>query len=224
MSFINVAAAAIPVAILFAVRRLLFMDKKVKGIILKSLCFLLLIFNLIRYTYDSLHGTRMRIPIEFSAVTYFVLPIIVLFKLNIFRSWAAYSGTLAGGCFFINAIVLGEIIYGSHNAFSVISTFACHGILLFCGLVLISEKRFSKYTGWVITLGLVYTAVRTFLLKEWFSGGSGIFICELIFAYIPTRLFGKNVIPFYYLLLFVLVIISFKLFFALNEKLTKEKP
>lgn len=224
MSFINVAAAAIPTTILFAVRRLLFMDKKTKGIILKSLCVLLLAFNLIRYTYDSVTETRIRIPVEFSAVTYFVLPVIVLLRFNMFRSWAAYSGTLAGGCFFINAIVLGEKIYGSYSAFSVISTFACHGILLFCGLILISEKRFSKYTGWVITLGLVYTAVRTFLLKEWFSGGSGIFICELIFAYIPTHLFGKNIIPFYYLLLFVLVIISFKLFYALNEKLTKEKP
>lgn len=221
---VNVVSAAVPAVILIAVRRLLFMSERIKRRVLNAFCVLLLAFNVIRYTFNSVTEDRVRIPVEFSAVTYFVLPIIVLLRLNFIRSWGAYAGILAGSCYFLNGIFLGARVYAGYSVFSITASVICHGALLLCGLLLISEKRYKKNTGWIITGGLVFSGLRILLLRNWFYGGRGIFIYELLYAYIPSSLFGKNIIPFYYILLFILIIISFKLFYMLNSKMAKEEP
>ncbi|MEE0946645.1 MAG: hypothetical protein U0M42_07475 [Acutalibacteraceae bacterium] len=224
MILVNFVSAAVPAVILIAVRRLLFVSRKTKRRVLNAFCVLLLAFNVIRYTFDSINNDRVRIPVEFSTVTYFVLPVIVLLKLDYIRAWGAYAGVLAGGCYFLNGMVLGAKVYAGYSVLSITASVICHGALLFCGLLLISEKKFSKYTGWVITGGLVFSGIRVLLLRNWFYGGRGIFIYELLFAYIPTALFGKNILPVYYIVLFILVVISIKLFYKLNDKLAKEEP
>ncbi len=221
---VNVVSAAVPAVILIAVRRLLFVSERVKRRVLNAFCVLLLAFNIIRYTFESVNNDRVRIPVEFSAVTYFVLPIIVLLRLNFIRSWGAYAGVLAGACYFLNGIFLGARVYAGYSIFSITASVICHGALLFCGLLLISEKRYKKHTGWIIIGGLVLSGLRVLLLRNWFYGGKGIFIYELLFAYIPSAIFGKEIIPLYYVLLFGLVVISIKLFYMLNEKMTKEEP
>ena len=221
---INVASAAVPVIIFIAVRRLLFAPEKYKRRVLNTFCILLLAFNIIRYLFNSVTSDRVRIPVEFSAVTYFLLPIIVLLKLDVIRPWGAYAGILAGSFYFLNGIFLGSKVYAGFSLFSIIASIICHGALLFCGLLLISEKKYTKRTGWIITGGLVLSGLRTFLLRNWFYGGKGIFIYELLFAYIPTKIFGKEIIPFYYAILFVLIIVTIKLFYMLNERMAKNKP
>ncbi len=222
MILINIVSAAVPAIILFAVRRLLFSSDVKRRNVLNAFCILLLIFNIIRYTFNSVSQARLKIPVEFSAVTYFVLPIIVLFKLDKIKPWGAYAGILAGSFYFLNGIFLGNKVYLGYRPISIVTSILCHGILLFCGLLLISEKRYSKYAGWIITGGLVFSAVRTLLLRNWFNGGKGIFIYELIFAYVPAKLFGENIIPFYYLALFILIVITIRLFYLLNNKMAKK--
>lgn len=222
MILINFLSAAGLAIILFAVRRLLFVSEEIRQYILKAFCVLLLIFNVMRYTFNSVTAGKIKIPVEFSAVTYFVLPIIVLFNLNKIRPWGAYAGILAGSFFFLNGIFLGDKVYVGYNPVTVATSVLCHGILLFCGLLMISEKRYSKYAGWIITAGLVTSLIRTVLLRSFFKGGRGIFIYELLFAYIPRELFGNKVIPLYYLLLFVLASLTIVLFFKLNGKMAKK--
>ena len=219
---INFVSAAVPAIILFAVRRLLFKDEEIRRRVLKAFCILLLVFNISRYTFNSIMEDRIRIPVEFSAVTYFVLPIIVLLKLDKVKPWGAYAGILAGSCYFLNGIFLGNRVYFGYRPITIVTSILCHGILLFCGLLLISEQKFSKYAGWIITGGLLLSAARTILLRNWFDGGTGIFIYELLFAYIPVELLGKNIIPLYYLLLFVLVALTIRLFYILNNKFAKK--
>lgn len=222
MILINFVSAAVPAIILFAVRRLLFVGEETRRRVLNAFCILLLVFNIARYTFNSIAQDRVKIPVEFSAVTYFVLPIIVLLKLDRVKPWGAYAGILAGSCYFLNGIFLGNRVYFGYRPITIVTSLLCHGILLFCGMLLISEKRFSKYAGWIITGGLVFSALRTILLKNWFYGGRGIFIYELLFAYIPAQLFGKNIIPLYYLLLFILIVLTIRLFYLLNNKMAKK--
>ncbi|MBE6729585.1 MAG: hypothetical protein E7568_05065 [Ruminococcaceae bacterium] len=222
MILINVASAAVPAIIAIAVRRLLFADEEFKRRVLNAVCIILLFFNLARYAFNSIEQNRIKIPVEFSAVTYFVLPIIVLLKLDEMRPWGAYSGILAGGFYFLNGILHGNFMYADYKIQSIVISMLCHGALLFCGLLLISEKRYSQYAGWIITGGLVFSGIRTILLKEWFSGGRGIFIYELIFAYIPSKYLGKEIIPFYYLVLFFLLAVSIRIFFIFNSKTAKK--
>ena len=222
MIMVNVLSAVGLALILFAVRRLLFKSEETRRYLLKALCILLLTFNVIRYTVNSIRVERIKIPVEFSAVTYFVLPIIVLFKLDKIRPWGAYAGILAGSFYFLNGIFLGDKMYAGYNPITIITSILCHGILLFCGLLMISEKVYADYAGWIITAGLAVSAIRTILLRNFFNGGRGIFIYELLFAYIPNEFFGRKIIPVYYIALFIMVSLTIFLFFKLNKKMAKK--
>ena len=125
---VNVLSAVGLALILFAVRRLLFKSEETRRYLLRALCILLLTFNVIRYTVNSIRVERIKIPVEFSAVTYFVLPIIVLFKLDKIRPWGAYAGILAGSFYFLNGIFLGDKMYAGYNSVTIITSVLCHGI------------------------------------------------------------------------------------------------
>lgn len=220
---INLIATAEAAIILIAFRRLLFLGKKQKNTVLNIICAALLGFNIYRYISQSLELGFVRIPVEFSAVSYFLVPLIVLLRIPILRVWAAYSGILAGSGYFLSIAALGDTVYADYTTKSIVFALACHGALLLIGLLIISEKEFSPYSGWVITAGLIYVALHAVILRSRFSGGNGIFIYELLFAFRPIAFFGGGILPFYYLLLFVLIILSFNLFYKLNIKLAKAK-
>ena len=219
---INLISAAEAVIILFTFRRLLHLNEKQKNIILNIISAFLLCFNIFRYAIQSFKTGVMRIPVDFSSVSYFLLPAIVLMRLSALRVWAAYSGVLAGSGYFLFMSIFGDIAYVGYNPSSIVFALLCHGALLICGLLIISEKEFSPFTGWIITIGLIGISLHAFLLRDHFSGGKGIFIYELLFAFRPISFLGRGIIPFYYLLLFALVIISFNLFYRLNVKLAKK--
>lgn len=219
---INLISAAEAVTILFTFRRLFFLSKKQKDTILNIICAILLCFNICRYAVQSHTSGKMCIPVEFSAISYFLVPAIVLLRIPPLRVWAAYSGVLAGSGYFLCMSIFGDIAYVGYKPSSVAAALVCHGVLLLCGMLIISEKKFSPSTGWIITIGLIGISLHAFLLREHFAGGNGIFIYELLFAYQPIAFFGSEIIPIYYFLLFVLVILSFNMFYRLNVKLTKK--
>lgn len=220
---INLISAAEAVTILFTFRRLSVLNEKQKNLVLNIISAFLLCFNIFRYAIQSFKAGEMRIPVDFSAVSYFLVPAIVLMRLGALRVWAAYSGVLAGSGYFLCMTVFGDMAYAGYKPSSVASALLCHGALLICGLLIISEKEFSPFTGWIITIGLIGISLNAFLLRDHFAGGNGIFIYELLFAFRPIAFFGGGIIPFYYVLLFALVILSFNMFYRLNVRLAKQK-
>lgn len=219
---INLIATAEAAIILFAFRRILLLTEKQKKLILTVISAVLLGINVCRYTVQSLDLGYIRIPVEFSAVSYFLVPIIILLRISPLRVWAAYSGVLAGSGYFLWMAAFGNIVYADYKTWSIVISLICHGSLLLCGLLIMSEKRFTPATGWIITLGLIYVSFHAVFLRQRFAGGNGIFIYELLFAFRPIDFFGSGIIPFYYLALFGLVILSFNMFYKLNIKLAKK--
>lgn len=65
--------------------------------VVRWLCAVLLSGNLLRYgvIYPFVKGVVM-LPVEFSTVAYFLVPAILLTSKRRLRSWAAYSGLMAG--------------------------------------------------------------------------------------------------------------------------------
>lgn len=219
---INLISTAEAAIILFAFRRFSVLNERRKKVILNTVCAALLGFNICRYATQSILSGMIRIPVEFSAVSYFLVPLIVLLKAPKLKVWAAYSGILAGSGYFLSIAVFGDIVYADYKTSSIIYALCCHGALLLIGLIVVSEDKFTPASGWVITLGLVYVSIHALLLRNRFGGGNGIFIYELLFAFRPIKIFGGGILPVYYLLLFALLILSFNLFYKLNLKLIKK--
>ena len=220
---INLTATAEAAVILLAFRRFLTLDLKKKNLILNLISAALLSFNIYRYISRSIEAGFTRIPVEFSSVAYFLVPLIVLLKIPLLRVWAAYSALLAGSGYFVSIVLLGDRVYSNYKTVSIVTALLCHGALLLIGLLLISEKRFSPYSGWIIAAGLIYITLRTMLLRARFSGGGGIFIYAVIYALRPVKIFGAGIQPVYYLSLICLLILSFNLFYRLNLKLAKNR-
>lgn len=220
---INISAAAEAAFIGYAFRRLFFLNNKTRSIVLNIICVFLISYNLYRYVWLSFETGRLHIPVEFSALSYFLVPSIVLLNIPFLRVWAAYSGLLAGGCYFLCMSVFGDMVYANYQLSSIVTALVNHGMLLLCGLLLISEKEFSFYSRWLLTAGLIFVGLHSLLMRGYFSGGRGIFIYELLFAFYPIEFFGGGIIPFYYILLFLLVILSFSIFYKLNNIMMKKQ-
>lgn len=203
-------------------RRFLRLTARQRSGVLRVICFILLSYNIYRYASRSIALNFLRIPVEFSAVSYFAVPLIVLLNLKFLKSWAAYSALLAGGGYFIAIALFGNAVYANGSTDGIVAALFCHGMLFICGLLLISEKRFSHNSSWALTIGLCYVGLRALLLRQRFSGGAGIFIYELLFALRPVKLFGGNILPVYYSVLFLLVTASFKIFYSMNLKMAKK--
>ena len=80
---------------------------------MRWLCAVLLSGNLLRYgvIYPFVKGVVM-LPVEFSTVAYFLVPAILLTSKRRLRSWAAYSGLMAGFFYYLAMIAAGGVIYG----------------------------------------------------------------------------------------------------------------
>lgn len=100
--------------------------------VVRWLCAVLLSGNLLRYgvIYPFVKGVVM-LPVEFSTVAYFLVPAILLTSKRRLRSWAAYSGLMAGFFYYLAMIAAGGVIYGAYAPLDIYISMFCHGSIYF---------------------------------------------------------------------------------------------
>ncbi len=205
-------------------RRFLNLKEKFREIITGVLCLFLLSLNILKYAAQSFLAGSLSIPVEFSAVAYFAVPIIILFRIGFLRVWAVYSSLLAGSGYFFAFALFGDKIYKNYPLDKILVALLCHGILLFIGLSQISFKRFSAYSGWVLTIGLCICVFHALNMSNFAVNLRGVFMYELIFGFAAVDLFGEMILPLYYFLVFAVFSFSLGLFYKLNNFLAKNNP
>ena len=111
--------------------------------VITALCLLLLLGNLIRYllVYPFFEGV-IKIPVEFSAVSYFAVPVILLTARKGMRSGAAYSGLMAGFFYYMAMAAAGGPLYAAYQPYDIYISLLCHGTLYICGLVTLGTEAF----------------------------------------------------------------------------------
>lgn len=221
---VNIAAATEVILISLLLRRFFNLSENKRTLVIYFLCFLLLSFNMIRYAFQSNSLGYVRIPVEFSAVAYFAVPFIILSRIPFLRVWAIYSSLLAGSGYFITFILFGNKIYKDCSVDKIIVALICHGILLFIGAGGIAFNKFSRYSGWVLTAGLCLCVIHAFNMSDLAVNLRGVFMYELIYGFAAVELFGKGVLPVYYLLVFAFFALTLSLFYKLNDFLQKNNP
>ena len=219
---VNIIAATEVLLISLLLRRFFNLKEKQRGKITDFLCLCLLLFNLTKYISQSVMLGRLSIPVEFSAVAYFLVPAIIILRITFLRVWAVYSSLLAGSGYFFVFSLFGSKIYENYSVDKIISALICHGILLFIGLSQLSFKKFSVYSGWILTVGLCFCVFHALNMSSVAVNLRGVFMYELIFGFAAVDLFGKMILPFYYFLVFTVFSFSFFVFYKLNSRFAKK--
>lgn len=183
----------------------------------------LLCGNLLKYcVYYPLVEGAARIPVEFSAVAYFAVPLILLTKLRPLHCWAAYSGLMAGFFYYMAMIIAGGAIYSTYPPAETYVSMLCHGTLYFCGFVTVGSEVFRRNDAAKLLLGVALVALQAVLLRPFADNGSPLLIYILLDADLVRGLLPQSALtlalPLYYLALFGLVLLSIFGFLRKNKR------
>ena len=188
-----------------------------------ALCAVLLGGNLLRYgvAYPFIKDVVM-LPVEFSTVAYFAVPTILLTSRKTLRSWAAYSGLMAGFFYYMAMIVAGGIIYETNPPLDIYISMFCHGTIYFCGFVTIGTELCSAKDAPKLALGVVLVAARAALLRPFVVNSEGLLIYILLDAAVVKQALPESTwtiaLPVYYVALAAFVLLTIRGFFQRNQK------
>ncbi len=191
--------------------------------VIYALCAVLLAGNLFRYAvvYPFIRGVVM-LPVEFSAVSYFVVPAILLTSRKKLHSWAAYSGLMAGFFYYMAMIAAGGLIYGTKAPVDVYISMFCHGTVYFCGFVAIGTEACSEKDAPKLALGVALVAAHAAILRPFVAGSDRLLIYILLDAAAVKQLLPHSTwavaLPVYYLAAAALVLLTIRGFFRRSQK------
>lgn len=189
--------------------------------ILKKICIVLLSFNLCRYALSPMLGNGLKLPVEFSTVSYFMVPIILLTDSKKVQSWAAYSGIMAGFFYYMTMIIAGGKIYADYPPYDTYISLCCHGTLYLCGLVSLKTTRYKPSDRYILYFGVGCIALNANLLRPIADNGTRLFIYELMdgiyVRQIIPKEFMRYLTPVNIAVIAVFVLLTANLFFRLNK-------
>ena len=187
------------------------------------LCSMLLGGNLLRYgvVYPFVLGV-VQLPVEFSTVAYFAVPVILLASRRKLHSWAAYSGLMAGFFYYMAMIAAGGAIYGADAPLDVYISMFCHGTIYFCGFVTIGTELCSEADAPKLALGVALVGLRAALLRPLVTGSERLLIYILLDAAVVRQLLPQSTwafaLPVYYAALTAFVLLTIRGFFHRNHR------
>ena len=188
-----------------------------------SLCAVLLLGNLIRYgiVYPFVKGETV-LPVEFSTVAYFTVPVILLTSRKRLYSWAAYSGLMAGFFYYAAMVLAGGFLYETHAPVNIFISMFCHGAVYFCGFVTIWTETCRPEDAPKLLLGVAMVAARAAILRPFVTGSDRLFIYILLDAAVVRQFLPQSswsfAIPLYYLAAAAFVLLSIRGFFCKSRK------
>lgn len=188
--------------------------------IIKILALLLLAINT-----PKLLMNPMEIPVEFSTVTYFITPLILLLNIKKIEIWAVYSALMAGFFYYLTMISAGGNIYNLYSPINIYTSLFSHGTLLFIGLLKLKTIKYKNTDYYKIIIGNLLILSWAIYIRPEITNSGRIFIYELIDANIVYSITSSYLwlfIPIYYIVMFYLVKKSYHLIFRLNNYLTSK--
>ena len=187
----------------------------------RAACLTLLLLTAGRYMLLPLRGKGFRVPVEYSSIAYFALPVILLNGCKALQSWAAYSGVMAGFFYYLTMVAVGGPVYQAYPPAEIYLSLYSHATLYFCGLVLLSTNRYPAGDRRKLIACTACVALWALLFRPLVAGTERFFIYELLDGALVRRIFPGSlwpvVLPGYYLVLLGLVLLSIQAFFRLNR-------
>lgn len=191
--------------------------------IIYMLSIFLLLLNSIRYIYIYPFVSHiLKIPVEFSTVSYFTVPIIIICHFKKFYGFASYSGLMAGFFYYLALVFSGGPIYGAYDIADVYISMLCHGILYILGFYMISTQKFEKKYSLNIIFGISGIIANALIFRPLMEKTDTLLIYFLLDAIPVSKLLctenAKIVLPVYYTAVVILLLTSVFAFFRMNKK------
>ncbi len=180
----------------------------------------LFVFKSIYFIVQNIKG-NLSIPVEISTISYFMLPIILTFKIYKLYNVASFFGIASGLGFFLFYSVAGFTVSNSLTLIDYILSVLFHGYLFTAGLQIMFKYKFENkpHLIWITMLSIISWAMAFYDFQT-----RGITFVYYIIK--PSYLCVSSIMPinFLIILVFYAAIITLfyffvKLFFKLNNKL-----
>lgn len=198
---------------------------KCNNIILQSISVIIFLSKLFEYIVNNIQG-NITIPVEISTISYFIVSIIIAFKIEKMYNIASFFGIVCGLGYFLFYIILGFTVENEITTKGLIEGIFCHGYLLITGIYIFTQEKFNKekhYYLWITILGIISWSMVFFDIEQ-----RGITFIYYIIK--PTYLFVSEqmiinvaIIMTYYIIILILFYTLIKLFYRFNNKLYDNK-
>lgn len=189
--------------------------------VLQILSVVMLLYKTISYVMLNVTG-QISIPVEILSISYFMVSIIMTFRIVKFYNLASFFGLSAGIGFFLFYIVAGFTVESNFSMADFVISNLSHGYLFVVGMYLLAKNDFrksNKLSIWVTILAMLFWALLFYDVQQ-----RGItFVYYLIK---PTYLFVFSdlflnilVMILFYAVVVVLFYLWTKIFYKINQKL-----
>lgn len=197
-------------------------------------CFLL-IYKTVEYICWQAVGEHLKIPVEFSAVSYFLFAVTVVFRIKKLDSLGAFCGFLAGMCYSVaswvspNSFV--ESAYKEPMFFFVMAIINHHALYFGAMLMIANVRRFDPKKFYFMLIGIAIMLGYTWIIylftpyAELYGKMIFIRICDgsiLTFLF-PSMTLNIGLQIGYLVVVGVLFCLLLFAFYALNGYLAKKR-
>lgn len=192
----------------------------------------LLVYKIIEYTYWQAVGEHMRFPVEFSAISYFMFGIAIVFRFKKIDSFATFCAMLAGLIYSVAYWVSPDtFLANEESVFTLITAIINHHLLYLGGMMMVlNVKKFRVKDiyqhligvgvlvgySWIIHLFTDYTAVMGKPIIIQITDGS-------ILAWLFGDEMSTGILIGYYILAVVLFSLLLGGFFVANNLCSKRR-
>lgn len=116
----------------------------------------LLVYKICEYIYYQAVGLHMKFPVEFSALSYFLLSISVVFRIKKMDQFGAFAGMLAGLMYSVSFWISPMSFVNSMDTpFLFVMAIINHHSLYFAGaLLLFNVRKYDYKDCWIMFLGI----------------------------------------------------------------------
>jgi hypothetical protein len=200
-------------------------NKRVADIVLYALAIYLLVYKVTEYIYWQAVGLHYKIPIEFSALSYFLFAFAVFFKKKPLTQIATFYAPVAGFFFYISFIISPTTFANSDDTvFLFIMSIVNHGLVFLGGFLLLNTQKLTKNFFWEIPLATGAMLGYSYLMVFLTNTPESVVIIDLV----EGNLLDGMVAPFagftalYFIVLFGLYFSVMAGFYFYNKKVVKE--
>jgi hypothetical protein len=191
--------------------------------VLWMISIVMLVYKIIEYIVYFISGELTKLPIEYSALGYFIFSVVVVFKINKLYGFAGFVACLSGFGYLIAFPFMGDGSFINHGIYLTIAALVNHLFLFMGSLFLMTLYEYQKSDLKIIMNYTVFYVIYVLIASYFISFDQTHFIVVLLD--LNERVPGK-VISFLQLfnivVLFVLYYWVIKIYALLNQKIYKK--
>lgn len=188
-------------------------------VVVQILSIVLFVYKSVFYIWQNIQG-HLNIPVEISSISYFLLPIILTFKIKKLYNVAAFFGIASGLGFFLFYCFAGFTVASNFTISHYLFNLFTHAYLLTTGLQVMFRHRFENkpHYIWIAMLSIICWAMAFYDFSK-----VGITFVYYIIKPNYLCLFSFNVLNFLLIVLFYSIVVTLfhfavKLFYKVNSK------